>query len=1574
MAARENAMADDTRASSDEMDEQRKDQLAYQYLCHLEETRLWLSACINEDLPSPTELEESLRNGVYLAKVAHFFAPDVVPLKKVYDIDQSVYRERGLNLRHTDNINYWLEAMKSVGLPEYFFPDAVDLYEKRNLPKVIYCLHALSLLLFKLGRAPKIEDLVGKITFSTAEIDQVRQTLEEYGIELPTFSKIGGILTKEMSVDDAALHVAVILINKTVDEGDPNETLEALRQPTAELQAVREQNAERYQDVLRTAKAVKVENHLNRSHEVSYVPDVYDQMLNQAEIQGYVFETNMNVLLEKLDEAIDANDLEAFRDVVTSPDLNVGDVVPENVPAYLRVLNSIKADAHENNNSFILSRSDIQFAIAAANEKVDQENNIEKAVLDINACLQSDNADATFDILKQPTSMLPEVYPLAKSLYHKELSAIRREAEHDLDHSELTSAIRILNAIAEVNIALKTKGSGSVVESLRKPDAHIAHVDNSRSSRYAGTLLQDLAEKSKRCSNFEFLTHAEIQDCVNAVNSRAMEEHDRNKAVEQINSAIHSGNFTKTVDALLNKAAMILCVDKEQAVVYQHFLSAKQASVNDAPLSVDEIQHEVNSANSIAAKSNCICISLATVHMGVVHNSAEDVLSGLNSLEECKVIPGLKQRYLEELQNMHKQDHDPSEPLEWFSHEIKPGLHFNFNLVTLQSEWSDEPYSVPDPYISVAKLQNVVARLNEKFISNEFLPLWVELQARIRGYLVRLDADEQLKACLLNARDVVIVPKTEAPLLQEKPKEVEDPFLVKLQARIRGFLSRRRLHVSVCHPEFDELYGNLLSQAQLPLIREFLHMLEVSDHDFSEEQELQKVKAAVVAAIRHNRSLEKDVDSMDVKIGLLVRNCITLEQVMHHSGKKAKVDARRYQSSWLKTTKSLTSLSKESREKLAAYQNLFYLLQTNPTYLAKLIFAMPSNRSNKFVESVIYSIYNYGSTPREECLLLKLFQSALEEEVRLKVRSPADVLTGYPTVLKMVVEFYRTARGQSCLKELLEPLVKSVIDNEELNIDLSPVDIYKQWINETETSTGSPSGMPYDVSPEEAIQHPEVQKRLSESVIQLEKVAGDFCSTIVHSNEKVPYGMRYIARVLRSALRIKFPNATDLELLKVVGNVLYYRYINSAIVAPDTFDIIQLGPGASLTMKQRKHLGLVARVLQCAASGKTYENDDKHFSRLTTLTQSCNLLFQRFFQEACDVESPEEHFNVDSYTEAAMLSPPLITLTLQELHDMHQLLLEHRSDVAPEQYDPLHPLLDDIGKVPSEEELLGGAFHEIPPRTLANTEICLTLVRRFKEDEDKAQQLYSDAKQAIIELIRGRPTALTIREVIYRQVTNEEEELYSAAHPLTASKGKLADVQRKTLVTLEALTKLGRIPANCDFQDLLRDIARDIAQQKEYRRSRKEELDRLRDTKKELDRKTAFCEEKLSYYQQYVDKCLKNLTNRKGGKKTHDGTKLKPPLKYNGARLHDKGVLLSVSGLEPSQLKSAAFEIIQTDRTGIFTVKAKFHGVPVDTVDIDIQDLLQKQYDGVAVIDVFGKARVNVNLLLYLINRKFYGK
>lgn len=51
----------------------------------------WLQACLKEELPATTELEESFTNGVTLAKLANYFAPKVAPLRKIYDKDLKRY-------------------------------------------------------------------------------------------------------------------------------------------------------------------------------------------------------------------------------------------------------------------------------------------------------------------------------------------------------------------------------------------------------------------------------------------------------------------------------------------------------------------------------------------------------------------------------------------------------------------------------------------------------------------------------------------------------------------------------------------------------------------------------------------------------------------------------------------------------------------------------------------------------------------------------------------------------------------------------------------------------------------------------------------------------------------------------------------------------------------------------------------------------------------------------------------------------------------------------------------------------------------------------------------------------------------------------------------------------------------------------------------------------------------------------------------------------------------------------------------------------------------------------------------
>lgn len=73
---------------------------------------------------------------------------------------------------------------------------------------------------------------------------------------------------------------------------------------------------------------------------------------------------------------------------------------------------------------------------------------------------------------------------------------------------------------------------------------------------------------------------------------------------------------------------------------------------------------------------------------------------------------------------------------------------------------------------------------------------------------------------------------------------------------------------------------------------------------------------------------------------------------------------------------------------------------------------------------------------------------------RSKVDQIHEIVTGNPTVIKMVVSFNRGARGQNALRQILAPVVKEIIDDKSLNIKTDPVDIYKSWVNQMESQTG----------------------------------------------------------------------------------------------------------------------------------------------------------------------------------------------------------------------------------------------------------------------------------------------------------------------------------------------------------------------------------------------------------------------------------------------------------------------------------------------------------------------------------------
>uniref|UniRef100_A0A8C4MVI1 IQ motif containing GTPase activating protein 3 n=1 Tax=Equus asinus asinus TaxID=83772 RepID=A0A8C4MVI1_EQUAS len=1574
------------RLTAEEMDEQRRQNVAYQYLCRLEEAKRWMEACLKEELPSPVELEESLRNGVLLAKLGHCFAPSVVPLKKIYDVEQLRYQATGLHFRHTDNINFWLSAIAHIGLPSTFFPETTDIYDKKNMPRVVYCIHALSLFLFRLGLAPQIHDLYGKVKFTAEELSNMASELAKYGLQLPAFSKIGGILANELSVDEAAVHAAVLAINEAVERGVVEDTLAALQNPSALLENLREPLAAIYQELLAQAKMEKAANARNRSlQDDGESQDIYDRYLTQAEIQGNVNHVNVHGALEVVDDALERQSPEALLEALRDPALALRGVRRDFADWYLDQLSSDREQkAQELGLVELLEKEEVQAGVAAANMKGDQEQAMLQAVQRINRAIQRGVAADTVKELMCPEAQLPPVYPFASAVYQQELAVLQRQQQGELGQEELFVAVEMLSAVVLINQALEARDASGFWSNLVNPATGLAEVEGENAQRYFDALVK---LRQVRGVDGTFLSWNDLQATVSQVNAQVQEETDQVLALSLINEALDQGSPEKTLSALLLPAAGLDNVSLPVAPRYHLLLVAakrQKAQVTGDPgavLWLEEIRQEVVRANQDTNTAQRMALGVAAINQAIKEGKAAQTERVLRNPTVALrgVVPDCATGYQRVLESAMAKKPRPGDAAYWVQHDMKDGTTYYFHLQTFQGTWERPPgCRLNTSHLTREEIQSAVTKVTT---AHDRQQLWkanvgfvIQLQARLRGFLVRQKFAEHSHFLTTWLPAVIKIQahwqgyrqrKLYLERLQYFKANVD--AIIKIQAWARMWAAQRRYQRRLDYFQKNvnsvvkiqaffrarkarDDYRMLVHARHPPLsvVRRFAHLLNQSQQDFLAEADLLKLQEEVVRKIRSNQQLEQDLNLMDIKIGLLVKNRITLQEVVSHCKKLTKKNKEQLSDMMvLDKQKGLKSLSKEKRQKLEAYQHLFYLLQTQPIYLAKLIFQMPQNKTTKFMESVIFSLYNYASNRREAYLLLQLFKTALQEEIKSKVEQPQDMVTGNPTVVRLVVRFYRNGRGQSALQEILGKVIQDVLEDKTLSVHTDPVHIYKSWINQTEAQTGQRSHLPYDVTPEQALSHPEVQRRLDISLRNLLTMTDKFLVAIISSVDQIPYGMRYVAKVLKTTLAEKFPDATENEVYKVVGNLLYYRFLNPAVVAPDAFDIVAMAAGGALGCWP-------APQPTCPPSGD-----------------------RRFICRACQVPEPEERFSVDEYSDMVAVAKPMVYITVGELINTHRLLLEHQDWIAPDHRDPLHELLEDLGELPTVPDLIGENIAADGNTDLSKLEVSLTLTNKFEGLETDA-----DDASARSLLLRAwvDPSSISVpqeaahkRLMCRRQACEAQTPEPLRRHrSLTAhSLLPLAEKQRRVLRNLRRLESLGLVSASDGYQGLVDELAKDIRNQRRHRQRRKAELVKLQTTFQGLSAKTTFYEEQGDYYSQYIRACLGHLapSSKSSGK-----GKKQSSLHYTAAQLLEKGVLVEIEDLPTSHFRNVIFDITPGDEAGKFEVNAKFLGVDMERFQLHYQDLLQLQYEGVAVMKLFNKAKVNVNLLIFLLNKKFLRK
>lgn len=197
------------------------------------------------------------------------------------------------------------------------------------------------------------------------------------------------------------------------------------------------------------------------------------------------------------------------------------------------------------------------------------------------------------------------------------------------------------------------------------------------------------------------------------------------------------------------------------------------------------------------------------------------------------------------------------------------------------------------------------------------------------------------------------------------------PKIIKVQALWRGRKHREQYRKIVSGKAVD-----------ITAIQAFMHLLDDSESDFAEEIQVERLRKQVIENIQFNQTLESQVTELDTKIALILQNRLSFEDLVRVKGIAGNLPNQQEQQSFSLANSDPFShgatLERSSRRKLELYQHLFFLLQTQPKYLARLIRLQTANQvdeqGRRLLQGVVLALYSYGQSRREEYLLLKLLQ------------------------------------------------------------------------------------------------------------------------------------------------------------------------------------------------------------------------------------------------------------------------------------------------------------------------------------------------------------------------------------------------------------------------------------------------------------------------------------------------------------------------------------------------------------------------------------------------------------------------
>ncbi|KAL8907782.1 MAG: hypothetical protein Q9207_001185 [Kuettlingeria erythrocarpa] len=1465
------------------MDKQRKFLQAYEYLCHIGEAKEWIEDVTHNPLPPIVQLEEALRNGIALAEVVQSLQPDR-PMR--------IFRNTKLQFRHSDNIAAFFDFLADVELPELFRFELIDLYEKKNIPKVIYCIHALSWLLYRKGIVDfRIGNLVGQLEFEHHELEEMQKGLDKAGINMPSFSGMGASFGAEPEPEPEA-------------EPEPVET--------------EEQRIERE----------LVENE-------STIREL------QAQMRGAVVRIRLGQMMQGL--------WDAEQSLIDFQSLIRGDWARQVIEYRLNMRGFARNIQSAARGYLVRLRQ--RRREGWWQERAQNVISLQALVRAWKSRIQTQQIRTQ---MRKQDHGIREFQAAVRGALQRRLMQDTYEESHEASQSVIGMTAAIRGMLQRRTL----ENDKTRLQSTRKENVFFQSMARGFNAR---TQRQREAATLQKATNVIRTLQAASRGHVLRYNIQATRNELRETREETIFLQSMARGFNARIQQQREAATLLQASDivrTLQAVCRGQTLRCKIQAMRNGLQKQSKVLVDIQSILRGQAQRRRLQDTLARL------SRTSQFATALQAHSRGDL---LRRRQGQDLRDLQKQ-HGKVTELQSFAR----GSAIRESADELRKELLSE----------VAEI--------------------VQLQALSRAMMLRIDVGTLLSQLEDEEGSIeAIQAAARAKLVRAKFQEKQKFFkanmekVVKVQSYVRAKLQ-------------GEAYKSLTSGKNPPVgtVKGFVHLLNDSDFDFDEEVEFERLRKTVVQHVRQNELADQYITQLDIKIALLVKNKITLDEVVKHQ-RHFGGDAGRLLTNTEISSKDpfdLKALNKNSRKKLEHYQELFFVLQTQPQYLARLFRRIreqaTAEKECERMRHLMLGVFGYAQKRREEYYLIKLITRSMREEME-HCPSLQEYLRGNFFWSKVFGAYVKSPRDRKYMRDIMGPIIKeNIIENPELDLESDPMQIYLSAIENEQLRTGQRSRRSPDIPREEAIRDEETRRTFIIHLQDLRDIADQCFAALEDHLHKMPFGVRYIAQQMFEGLASRFPKEDQGRILQVVGHWLFRSYLQPALVEPEKYGVIDRG----LSQEHKRNVGEVARVLGQVAIGRLFGGENAFLQPLNGYIGESIQRLGDIWSNLIDVPSAETQFDIDEFNDLYARTKPTLYIKMADIFSIHHLVAGNLPNICPSQDDQLREVVRELGSVQNNE-------HEL--KHVSSSEICLTLNPKLHDKEDpdaEAKTLFMETKRCILYIIRVQ-SGSNLMEIMVKPITIEDEDrwatlvhdelstssrrrgAYSESNSLIdIASLSYAELKRTALENILRLEQTGHLTRHNHYQDILNEIAVDIRTKHRRRIQRQRELEGVRLTLARLNDQASYLEQQLKTYNDYIEQAMVTLQNKKGKKRflmpftkqwDHERELQRSgrvpkfgSFKYSAQELANRGILVEWRGYTERQWAHIDLTI-SSNEVGVFTLEGSNGPIsmPGASAQVPLDELLQAQFNNTQFLEFFGgggEVKVNVNLFLHLIMRKFY--